>query len=203
MRRRPWLAAVATLLAGCLLRTVDPARFFRPGSVMLDSAAGNEVVPPPAGGKAVRLRGVRSQPFLREPIVWRRSAVEYGLYQQRRWTDLPADYVAHALGARLASTPGLRLTDDPRAATLHVELLAFDEVLAPAHLADVGVAAVLEDPVRGRVFERAFQRQVAIADARPESMAKAMGEALDEVVGQIADAVKLAIPADPAGHIRD
>ena len=121
MRRRDGLLVGLLVLGGCLLRTPDPPRFFRPGSAALEAAAEDQADPPAAGGIAIRLRGVRSEPFLRERIVWRVSEVEYGLYEQRRWIDLPAHYVEQALGRRLRETPGLRLTNDPQAVALRVD----------------------------------------------------------------------------------
>jgi ABC-type uncharacterized transport system auxiliary subunit len=202
MRRRAWLVAVLVMLGGCLLRPADPPRFFRPGSLTLEAAVGHETDPPAAGGIAIRLRAVRSEPFLRERIVWRVSEVEYGLYEQRRWIDLPAHYVDRALRTRLRSTPGLRLTNDPRAAALHVDVLAFDDVLAPAHAANVALAVALEDPVHGRLLERTFDTRVRIADGESASMAKAMGQALDDAVAQVADAVRLNLQAHQASPAR-
>src|SRR5207237_208313 len=153
MSRRTWLLAGLVALGGCLLRTPGSPRFFRPGSATLDATAEDEV-DPTAGRIAIRLRGVQSEPFLRERIVWRISEVEYGLYEQRRWIDLPAHYVERALRTRLRATPGLRLTNDLRAVALRVDVLAFDAVLAPVHAANVPLAVALEDPVRGRRFVR-------------------------------------------------
>ena len=183
------------VLGGCLLRTPDPPRFFRPSSATLDAAAGDAADHPATEGIPIRLRAVRSEPFLRERIVWRVSQVEYGFYEQRRWIDLPAHYVERALRIRLRSTPGLRLTNDPRAVELHVDVLAFDELLVP-HAANVALAVALEDPVRGRSLERTFGARADIADDAPASMAKAMGQALDEAVAQAVDAVML----DLEGH---
>src|SRR5439155_20270301 len=148
MRSRPWLLAGTALLGACLLRNADPPRFFQPGSVALDATGEVGASPPAAGGVAIRLRAVRGAPFLRHRIVWRVSEVEYGLYEQRQWIDLPAHYAERALRTRLGETAGLRLTEDPRAAALRVDLLAFDEVFAPAHAADVALAVSLWDPER-------------------------------------------------------
>ena len=194
MRRVPWLLVGLVALAGCLLRTADPPRFFRPGSVTLD-APEDEVAPPAPGAIAIRLRGVRSEPFLRERIVWRVSELEYGLYGQRRWIDLPEHYVERALRTRLRATSGLRLTDDLRAPTLHVRVLAFDDRLAPAHTANVALAVTLEDREHGRFLERTFNARVGIDDGDPASMAEAMGQALDDAVAQVADAVRLSVRA--------
>ena len=198
MRRRAWLLAGSVLLGGCLLRTADPPRFFRPDSAALAAAAEDQADPPAAGGIAIRLRGIRSEPFLRERIVWRVSDVEYGLYEQRRWIDLPAHYVERALGRRLRETPGLRLTNDPRAVALHVDVLAFDDVLAPTHEANVTLAVTLEDRARGRLLMRTLDARAGIENDDPASMAKAMGQALDDAVAQVADAVRLSLQAHRA-----
>jgi ABC-type uncharacterized transport system auxiliary subunit len=194
MRGRRCSVVCLVVLGGCLFRSSDAPRFFRPGSAILD-AADDDLEPVAAAGIPIRLRGVRSGPFLRECIVWRVSEVEYGLYAQRRWTDLPAHYVERALRTRLRETPGLRLTDDPRAATLHVDVVAFDEVIAPTHAADVALAVLLEDRERGRLLARTMSARVGIADGDSASMATAMGQALDEVVTEVADAVRLSVQA--------
>jgi len=186
-------------LGGCLLRTPDPPRFFRPASATLAVAAGDGADPTTTDGIPVRVRTIRSAPFLGERIVWRVSDVEYGFYEQRRWIDLPAHYVERALRIRLRSTPGLRLTNDVRAAALNVNVRAFDDLLAPTHAANVALAVVLEDPARGPLLERTFSAQANIGDDDSEAMAKAMGQALDDVVAQVADAVKLSLQRYPAG----
>ena len=198
MRRRGGLLVGLLVLGGCLLRTPDPPRFFRPGSAALEAAAEDQADPPAAGGIAIRLRGVRSEPFLRERIVWRVSEVEYGLYEQRRWIDLPAHYVEQALGRRLRETPGVRLTNDPQAVALHVDVLAFDDVLAPTHEANVTLAVTLEDRARGRLLMRTLDARAGIENDDPSSMAKAMGQALDDAVAQVADAVRLSLQAHRA-----
>ena len=198
MRRRDGLLVGLLVLGGCLLRTPDPPRFFRPGSAALEAAAEDQADPPAAGGIAIRLRGVRSEPFLRERIVWRVSDVEYGLYEQRRWIDLPAHYVERALGGRLRETPGLRLTNDPRAVALHVDVRAFDDVLAPTHEANVTLAVTLEDRAHGRLLMRTLDARAGIENDDPASMAKAMGQALDDAVAQVADAVRLSLQAHRA-----
>jgi uncharacterized lipoprotein YmbA len=176
---------VTLALAGCLFRATEPPRFYRPASAALDGA----VDAPDAAqtGAAVRLGSVHSAPFLRERIVWRASPVEYGLYEQRRWFELPSRYVRRALTATLQSTPGLRLGDEPTAARLDVEILAFDEILAPAHEAYVAVSATLRDGTQKR-FDRTFAAHVPIASVDGGATAESIGHALDEVVKKVATA---------------
>ena len=198
MTRHTRLLPALAVVGGCLLRNPDAPRFFRPASAILDATPEDDVDPSATGRIAIRLRGVRSEPFLRERIVWRVSEVEYGLYEQRRWIDLPEHYVERALRARLRATPGLRLTNDVRAVALRVDVLAFDDVLAPTHAADVALSVALEDPVRGRLLARTFDARIGIEDGDPASMAKAMGQALDDAVGQVADAARLGVQAHGA-----
>jgi len=202
MTRYPWLVAGLVVLGGCLFRSPDAPRFFRPASAILDATPEDDVKPPASGTVAIRLRGVRSEPFLRERIVWRVSEVEYGLYEQRRWIDLPEHYVERALRTRLRATAGLRLTNDVRAVALRVDVRAFDDVLAPTHAANVALGVAMEDSVRGRFFVRTFDARVGIEGGDPASMAKAMGQALDDAVAQVADAVRLGVRADRKAELR-
>lgn len=176
------LAAIA--LAGCIFRPTEPARFYRPASAALDDLEGR-ADEPAVTGAAVRLQTVRSAPFLRERVVWRVSTVEYGLYEQRRWFELPSRYVRRALVAAVQNDPGLHLVDDATAPRLEVELLAFDEVLSPRHEASVMLAVKLREGTRTR-FDRTFAAQAPIASDDGGAMAEAMGKALDEVVQKVA-----------------
>ncbi len=190
----------SVLLAGCLFRTADAPRFYRPASAILADAGEEAETAPATTGVPIRLHGVRSAPFLRERIVWRASAVEYGLYEQRRWFELPSRYVKRALTSALQTEPGLRLSDDGDAARLEVEILAFDEILTPTHEAAVTLAATLRQGTDKR-FDRSFSARVAIADTDGATMAAAMGQALDEAVHKVVKAAAKALaPQAPAGR---
>jgi ABC-type uncharacterized transport system auxiliary subunit len=183
--RATWLA-VLMLVAGCVFRDAAP-RYFRPESAVIDGA---EADPPPASeGVPVRLRPVHGTPFLRERIVWRVSAVEYGLYEERRWSEPPASYVQRALLAALRRTPGVRLTDDFHAAALQIDVVAFDEVLSPARVANVTLVVLLRDGEQRRLLDRTFSAEAPITRPEPDATAEAMGRALDQVVAEVAAAV--------------
>jgi ABC-type uncharacterized transport system auxiliary subunit len=188
-------ALAALLLCGCLFRDTAEPRFFRPGSAAIDAQVPD---PPPRDAVPVRLRPVGGTPFLRERIAWRSSSVEYGLYEQWRWSDLPVSYAQRALETSLRKTPGIRLTDDYRAPTLRVELVAFEEILAPAHAASVALAASLDDRKQEELFDRTFSAEIPIEKQDPAALAVAMGKALDQVVGELAAAVGKAVHARPA-----
>jgi ABC-type uncharacterized transport system auxiliary subunit len=200
MKRIVRFVACLPLLAGCLLRnTSDPPRFFRPVSTMLDVPAADVAPSVQPGTLPVRLRPVQATPFLRERVVWRRSEGEYGLYEERRWTEPPARYVERALTSALEATPGISLTSDRRAESLSIELLAFDEVLYPRHEANIVVAASLNDADGPLLLQRTFSATEAIADDHPGSMPHAMGSALDELARQVAGAVAASASQRPRG----
>ncbi|MCC6849393.1 MAG: membrane integrity-associated transporter subunit PqiC [Deltaproteobacteria bacterium] len=192
------LAAVAS--HGCLFRSAEPPRFYRPASAALDDA-GDDARVPTAAGAPLRLGSVRSAPFLRERVVWRASPVEYGLYDQRRWFELPSRYVRRALVATLRTTPGVRLVQEATAALLDVEVLAFDEALAPAHEAHVALAVTLRNGADVRL-DRVFSAKAPIARAEGGAMAEAMGRALDEATRRAAAAAAAALAAQPGSRSR-
>jgi ABC-type uncharacterized transport system auxiliary subunit len=191
------LAAGAIIaLGGCLFHNAEGPRFYRPASAALDEAgdvgAATAAEAAPTEGAPVRLGSVRSAPFLRERIVWRSSPVEYGLYEQRRWFELPSRYVRRALAATLQATPGVLLGDDPSGARLDVEVLAFDEVLSPTHEAHIALAATLRVGTEKRL-DRTFSSRVPIAADDGAANAESMGKALDETVKRVATATAAAL----------
>src|SRR5262249_51919645 len=88
---------VALALAGCVFRQTDVPRYFRPDSKGLSP---EPTLQDAAPARTIRLRAVRARPLLRERIVWRTST-EYGMYEQRRWSDLPEAYVEQAIASAL------------------------------------------------------------------------------------------------------
>jgi ABC-type uncharacterized transport system auxiliary subunit len=102
---------------------------------------------------------------------------------------LPASYVQRALEVALRATPGIRLTGEPNAVVLRVEVVAFDEVLAPARVAAVSLAVKLVDTKHLRLIDRTFSADAPIESERAAATAAAMGIALDEAVAAVAGAV--------------
>jgi ABC-type uncharacterized transport system auxiliary subunit len=183
MRPGALLAFIA--LAGCVFRQSDAPRYFRPDSLALspEPALGDR-----APARTIRLRGVRARPFLRERIVWR-TPTEYGMYEQRRWSELPEAYVERAIASALKREAHIDLTDDARAPTLSANVAAFDEVVDPTHVANVAVDASLTAADGHRLFERRFSAETAITDDDPRSLVSSMGSALDDVSAQVARSV--------------
>jgi ABC-type uncharacterized transport system auxiliary subunit len=196
-RRPSWtsvsLLACALLINGCLFHDPPPPRYYAPPSALLTTEDDPPTDPAP-GVRAVRLRRVDAASYLGEQIVWRGSDVERGMYEQRRWTEFPSRYLERAMARALDRTPGIDRVNNGRVPTLDLELISFDEILAPWHAADVMVVASLRDADQRTIFERTFVAQQPIADANPASTARAMGAALDEVVQQIAGQVARQTP---------
>ncbi len=184
-------AGALLLLSACVFHDAPAPHYFAP-----PSALGSADDPPPnpaAPGTPVRLMPVRTAGYLGEQIAWRVSDVERGLYEERRWTEFPSRYVERAMVQAIDRTPGIQRVVSGRVATLDLELVAFDEILAPTHEAGVEIVAALQSPGGSAIFQRDFRAQRPIADAQPGSAARAMGLALDDVVVQIA--------ADVAAHV--
>jgi ABC-type uncharacterized transport system auxiliary subunit len=189
MRRRSIVVAVAAALAGCFLPAPPPSpRYFAP--IAPEDAP---PTPPAAHEKiGVRLSPVRSPLHLREAMTWRRSDVEYGFYDQRRWTELPATYVERALAHELFGVEGFRVASTPDAPLVTAEVRSFEEVLAPAHEAVVGLRVHVARPDcvllrRDVVARRALDRD------DPIEVARGIGEALDEVARGVGAAVEDAL----------
>jgi ABC-type uncharacterized transport system auxiliary subunit len=192
MRARIACLSLSLLVTGCVFRDAAAPRFYRPASHTLDGSTAD--APTGTSGassaiSAVRLEPVTGTPFLRERMAWRSSDVEYGLYEQQRWSETPPRYVQRALEGALRTTPGLRLTDSFDAPSLRVDVVAFDEVLAPAHLARVSLVVSLRDRARSRIVDRTFSADAPIATDGGTATATAMGTALDGVVAEVARAV--------------
>jgi ABC-type uncharacterized transport system auxiliary subunit len=191
MTRAGRILALALLLpSGCVFRDAAEPRFFRPQSSMLDPGG---APPLRSDGAPVRLRPVTGTPFLRERIAWRASDVEYGLYEERRWSELPSNYVQRALETTLRRTPGVMLTNDLHAPVLRVEVVAFDEVVIPARAAAVSLRVSLRDPKRGPLLDRTFASELPAAEDTTAATAVAMGHALDTVAADVAEAVAAAL----------
>jgi ABC-type uncharacterized transport system auxiliary subunit len=197
--RHTVLVLLAVALGGCVFRASDAPRYYRPESAALSGAA----EPATAVTTMIRLRAVRARPFLRERIVWRTES-EYGMYEQRRWSELPEAYTERALESALQREGNIGLTDGTRVPALYAEVVAFDEVLAPQHVANVAIGVSLADANGHRILERTFSVDAPIADENPRSLAHAIGAALDDVTAQVARAVSMSLAATQRspGHKR-
>ncbi|TDJ08406.1 MAG: hypothetical protein E2O71_04735 [Deltaproteobacteria bacterium] len=185
------------LLCACLLGGRPEApRYFRPGpparvESALDGAPGAGSTAP-----ALRLHRVTSAAHLKERIVWRTSDVEFGFYDTRRWTELPAHYVEQRLSRQLFEVRGLRRATAGRAPLLEVELLAFEEVLTPRHQARLELRVLLFDRKGIARLERTFTTVEPIPGDDPVSVSRAIGRALNVLVGRVSDVIESELRSD-------
>lgn len=124
-----------------------------------------DAVQPHAPRVRVRLGRVTASGHLRERIAYRETPVRLRLYDGRRWTEVPDEYVRRALTRALFEHQPLEQALGGAVPTLDVEVLAFEEVrpnTARVELAyrlhdDRTVIAsgtiTVERPVRGEGFE--------------------------------------------------
>ena len=189
--RRLFVCGLAVALSACaLFRRPDAPRFFDPepaarAGALADPAAATASVKIP-----VRLGSVRNSGYRRDRIVWRTSEVELGLYEDRRWTDLPSHYVERALARELYERRGISRPGAKPAVTLLADVVAFDDVVAPTHEAYVAIFVTLVAPDQRQLLVREFTARSPVADNDPASVARAMGVALEDCVSQIVSAVE-------------
>jgi ABC-type uncharacterized transport system auxiliary subunit len=188
--------AAATLLSGCLSKTaVEPIRYFQPE-------------PPPGGLRQlvarphtqVWLRRVTAASHLHELMARRTSDVEIGFNDLERWTSPPANFVERALAVELFETLGMERSESARSPRLDVEVLAFEERMAPRRVATVALAVSLLDGRELSILERTFSAESPVDSSagdssEPAVVARAMGIALDEAVRAAAAAIVEALPA--------
>jgi cholesterol transport system auxiliary component len=202
-RRFAWLlgALAALAVAGCALTSKSEPiapRYFSPERPA-DSA---RVSAKPAGVPLeLRLGRVNGASHLDERLVFRDSDYELGYYEERRWTEEPADYLRRRLARVLFEERGLRHVVGGFGPTLEVELTAFEEIRAPRRIARVQMTARLQD---GRLVR--WEETLTIDQPIPENskgdaadaMVAALGAALGAAVDRIADRVVSELSAPPA-----
>lgn len=180
---------------GCALTqkaTPTEARFFSPE--LPASAAPSRPIEERATGPLTELRlgRITASAHIRERIVFRDSPYELGFYDDRLWTERPDAYLRRALSQALFEEQGLRSVVSGAAPVLDVELVRFEEVRKPQHVASGRITFSLRD-------ERAIRRTQTITVERPipatekadapAATAKALGEVLRSAVAQISDQV--------------
>jgi cholesterol transport system auxiliary component len=178
-------ALALAVLAGCaLVRSSKPAdiRYFAPEPLARASA------PVRARDLKVRIGRVEPSTHLRERIAYRASSVEVALYDERRWTDAPDIYVRRAVERSLFDRRGVEQTFHRDGPELEIEVVGFEEVVAPLHTGRVQLRYQLRD--RDVIVARGTltaERPVAGDGFAP--VVASIGEALDEVAEQLAEIV--------------
>jgi len=179
------LAAFAALAACFSPEPPLPVRYFEP---RLPASAGDAA---PAG-PVVRLRRVRAASHLKDRMVRRLSDLEYGFSELDRWAEPPVAYLQRALENELFQTEGLRRSDSSLAASLDVELLAFEEE-AGGDSVRAAVRVSLTGTDQLSLLDRTFEARRPLGEGEPGTVAAALGDALGEVVHDLAAAVHAAL----------
>jgi len=187
MRPRSGLLVVLALSGCALLGKGEPLvpRHFSP-ALEADPAA-----PRARPGLQLRLGRVEGWSHLREPMVVRDAGGELTLAEGRLWTERPEVYLRRALARALFEDRGVVEVVSGRAATLEVELTAFEEVLEP-HLARLEARLSLRDDRLG-LLEETFTVEQPVARApgadRLHPVVEAFSVALRTAVARMADRV--------------
>lgn len=173
-------AAGAALATGCLSKgDVVQVRYFRP---LLPEPPVRIELAERAASPAIRFGAVEAASHLKERMVWQTGEVEYGFYEDRRWTELPARFVMAALERELFVVHGFRHSSSADAPRLDVFVAAFEEVIEPEHEVAVELVFTLERE-QNAIEQQHVGARRPLASAEPEELARAMGEALAEAIG--------------------
>jgi cholesterol transport system auxiliary component len=147
---------------------------------------------------------VNSASHLEERLLYRESQYELGYYQERRWTEAPEQYLKRRLARVLFEERGLQQVVGGPAATLEMDLVAFEEIRAPKRLARVQVIVRLQDQRTVRWEETLTVDQPMAAGPAGDdagAMVEALGTALRTVVDRIADRVVSELATAPLAPV--
>ena len=141
----------------------------------------------------LRLARVSANRTLSERIMFRETEHEVGFYDDLVWTERPEAYLARGLTRVLFEERGLRSIVGGPGPTLDVELLRFEEVKTPVHIARVRIAFALSDErVVSLQKTLTLERPIAAPSAKDgqgPALAEAMGEALRDAISELSSDV--------------
>ncbi|WP_437670364.1 PqiC family protein [Sorangium sp. So ce131] len=193
--------ALLFLFPGCALTSKAdpmPIRYFAPKWEQAAGAAERGST----DGPRLRLGRISSSSHLRNRIVYRSSDVEVAMYEDRRWTEEPEEYVRRALAQALFEERPLVQAVSGAGPSLDVELLAFDEVhRKDGRAARITLHYAVQDD-RSVLDARSMTVDVEVRGdpADPENMAAAMGAALRDIAERLASRVASRLTAAGAGE---
>jgi cholesterol transport system auxiliary component len=155
----------------------------------------------------LRLRAVRAAAHLKQRIVFRDSETKLGFYEERRWTELPEDYLRRRLSESLFEARKVQRVIAGPAATLEVEMVAFEEVRVPRRVGRVQIMYLLHDGNLVRFQETlTVERPIAYdgddedksAAAAVQAIGLALGAAVDAMVVRTVTELQSIAPAPPS-----
>jgi cholesterol transport system auxiliary component len=130
---------------------------------------------------------------LNEQILYRRSPVEVGYYDARRWTETPDNYLRRVLDRSLFQLGACRQSSSPSAPTLEATLIRFEQQLSPPE-ARIAVHVRLEDGA-GVALDTTIEVTHAVAGESDEfdDFVRTMQSALQDAVGAVVAQVRGAL----------
>jgi len=187
------------LASGCALLskgTVVAPHYYSP-----EAQGSNNEVPAPVASTPLELRlgEVGAASHLEERMSFRVRTSEVGYYDDRRWTEEPAEYLRRALEQELFERRHVRRIVAGAANTLDVELTAFEELRDPEPHVRLALRFTLHDD-RQASLERSIvvERPLSAAADPAAEVASALGAALTIAVNKVSNAVIAALPATEA-----
>jgi cholesterol transport system auxiliary component len=164
----------------------------RPAPAASASAAvpggdGEAVAPP-----ALRLGRISAGAHLGKKVVYRSSSVELGMYDDKRWTERPDEYVRRAMSAALFDAQRASQSLGGAAPTVDLELLAFEEIVEKdkPHKGRVSLRYSLHDEQRVLVSD-VVTVEVDAASGETDKVVRAISHALAQVSERVAERVSL------------
>jgi cholesterol transport system auxiliary component len=163
--------------------------------------------PDPHPAVRLRLRAVNAGIHLKQRIVYRESPTELGFYEERRWAELPEDYLRRLLAESLFEAHGVQRVVAGPAPTMEVELAAFEEVRHPRRVGRVQIVFLLHDGNVVRLEETVtVERPItagagdedASADAAVRALSEALGVAVEQIVARTLGELKTLAPQPPS-----
>jgi ABC-type uncharacterized transport system auxiliary subunit len=185
---------LASLLpqVGCALLSKSDAfvaRYFTP------EVAASPAEPSAPGELELKLGAVNSAAYIKDDIIFRDSTYEVRYYAETRWTENPEVYVRRAMAQALFARHGLRQIVYGRGTTIDIDVLAFEEVLAPRHVGRVMLAySIVDDRIVRSA--RSIMVERPIANVPKDTAASAMVEALSAALADAADAIAIRAVAE-------
>jgi cholesterol transport system auxiliary component len=198
-------AVIGLVLAtgGCALTSkADPAtiRFYSPEGVSQRARPRPEAAK--ESGPALRLGRVAAVQHLEDKIVFRSSEHEVGFYDEHRWTEEPAEYLERALSRELFEARGLSRVVSGQAPTLQIELVAFEEIRLPRHVARVRLILVLHDE-RQVGFQETLTFERPLRSGEKGALAQALSGAMADAVDAVASRVVARLEAEDANAAKE
>lgn len=192
----------ALFLSGCALTSKSEAldvRYYTPEKVKAQLTAATER-PAPADAISLELGRVSSSSHIREKMAFRDASWEIGYYEDRRWTERPEAFLRRELGRTLFEERGFRrAVSSASAATLEIELIAFEEIrVKPTHAARVQMRMILHDGHEVLHEETiTVDKPLPNGEATTDALVAATADALDAAASAVAERAQRVLAARP------